>query len=147
MTREKVKYIFIALGTLDIVSFYKTYENGLNMFLAGYWGELSTSGISDIIFTILGTLNSILVLSLVLSGLLCIFRPRTSFLIYYFQFPLRLLFLTLTFGFILRLPGLQIDSWIYKVVVALVLGLELLRLIFTITTKKKYFGTQEAASP
>jgi hypothetical protein len=147
MTREKVKYILIALGTLDFVSFYRTYENGFNMFLVGSWGELSASGPSDVIFTIVVTLNSILILSLIISGLLCIFRPRTSFLIYYFQIPLRLIFFTLTFGFILRLPGLQIDSWTYKIVLALVVILELLRLIFSIWTQRKYYRVGQTASP
>ncbi len=147
MTKEKVKYVLMAFGLLDLFGFYRAYENGLNILLTGLWGDLKMGGLTDIIFTAIMTLNSILVLSLILSGLLSLFKPRVSFLVYYFQFPLRLIFLTLTFGFILRLPGLQIDSWTYKFILAFVVGLEIFRLIFTITTKKKYFGTPETASP
>jgi len=147
MTREKIKYIFIGLGLLDLFAFYRTYENGLNMLLTGLWGDLNMGSFTDIVFTTITTLNSILILSLILSGLLCIFKPRTSFLIYYFQFPLRLIFFTLTFGFILQLPGLQRDSWTYKFMLAFIVGLEIFRLIFTVKTKQKFFGTAEAASP
>ncbi|MCZ8022128.1 MAG: hypothetical protein O9282_12250 [Flavobacterium sp.] len=147
MTKEKIKYVFMGFGFLDFLGFYFTYENVLNMFLTGLWVDLNMSGATHTIFTIITTLNSILVVSLILSGLLCIFYPTISFFIYYFQFPLRLIFFTMTFGFILHLPGLQVDSWAYKFILAFVIGLEVFRLIFTLKTKKKYFSATEAASP
>jgi hypothetical protein len=41
----------------------------------------------------------------------------------YIQFPLRLLFFTLTFGFVLTLSGLHIDSFAYKSLLGVVIGL------------------------
>jgi hypothetical protein len=146
MTREQVKYTLIVLGTLDLFSVYRTYDDGLNILLAFFWGETSTMEGMGFVNAIL-ILNTILTLSLVVTGLSSIAGLRISYLVYYFQFPLRLIFFTLTFDFILSLPGLQMDTWIYKILLAIVVTLEIVRLIFTIKTRKIMFGTRETASP
>lgn len=148
MTREQIRYILIVLGVLDIVSFLRTSEvvlyasdkllNTLNLEME-LWDKVFVIGIPMLNFT--------LALLLLASGLLLILRKKAGIIIYYFEVPLRLLFLNLTFWFVLRLPGLQVDSWTYKIVLALVVGLELLRLVFLIQTQRKYFSVGKTASP
>lgn len=146
MTRQQVKYILIVLGILDLFAVYRTYDNGLNILLTFLWG--GTSNVEGIEFVnIVLILNTILTLSLVVTGLSSIAGLRISYLVYYFQFPLRLILFTLTIGFILSIPGLQMDTWIYKAFLIIVLSFEIVRLIFTIRTRKIMFGTRETASP
>jgi hypothetical protein len=92
-------------------------------------------------------LSLTLVLLLFGSGLFLILGKRTGIIIYYFEFPLRLMFFTLTFGFILRISGLQVDTWAYKILVALIVGVELFRLIFSIWTQRKYFKAGLPGNP
>jgi hypothetical protein len=141
MTKDKIKLIIIGLGILDIVSFYRSYKFGLDLLSLGPWTSSDLNNASDIIFFLTVVLNLTLIFSLIASGLLSYFRPKTSILIYYFQFPLRLLFMTLTFGFIIRLLGIEIGTLTHKIVVGLIIGLELLRLIFSIKTRKIDFQT------
>jgi hypothetical protein len=91
------------------------------------------------VFGIIMVLNSILTLSLIVSGLLSFAAWRISIIIYYVQFPLRLVFFTLTFGFVLKLSGLHIDSFAYKALLAFVIGLEVFRLIVSVRISKKHF--------
>ena len=91
-------------------------------------------------------LNPILIVSLIASGFLSIAGARISILIYYIQFPLRLVFFTLTFGFILTLSGLQIDSFAYKALLAIVIGLEVFRLIISIWINRRHFTGRGAVA-
>ena len=145
MTREKVTYILIVLGVLDLFSFYKNYESGMRILLTSSWEVGDTGGLTDTLFLAIMILNILFLLSLLASGFLSIFRPHKGLHIYYFQFPFRLIFVTLTFGFILGLTKFNISSWEYKVTMWLVTGLELFRLFFSIWIKQKYFSQKEKA--
>lgn len=92
-------------------------------------------------------LNMILTLLLFASGVLLILGKKIGIIIYYFEFPLRLLFITLTFGFILRIFGLQVDTLTHNIVLGILFTLELLRLIFSIWTHRKYYKVGQIASP
>ena len=152
MTREQIRYSLIILGILDIVSFYRTYETGFymwdNIIATLDFGSGSETELWDKLL-ILGIpiLSLTLVLLLVASGLFLIMGKKTGIIIYYFEFPLRLAFLTLTFGFIFKLFGLQVDTWTYKLALTLIIGIELLRLIYSIWTQRKYFRVGQTASP
>lgn len=140
MNKEQIKHSLIIFGILDIISSWRTYEAVLDV-----WDNVSVIFKSDLEFwnkimmVVLPVLNSILVLLLLASGLLLILRRRIGVIIYYIEFPLRILFLKLTFGFILNLFELQFDSWSYIVLFAFVGLLELLRLAYSIWLQRTFF--------
>lgn len=138
MDRQRIKYTLILFGILDLYSFYHTYENALDFVLTFLWSGQEDMGGYVNLFAMIMVLNGILTLSLIASGFLSITGSRISFLIYYIQFPLRLVFFTLTFGFVLTLLDLHIDSLAYKGLLAIVFGLEILRLIFSIKISRRY---------
>ena len=82
----------------------------------------------------------LLIISLVASGVLSIMRKKISLIIYYFQFPLRITFMILTFGFLLRILALQYDSVGYKILLGVTFLLEITRLIIIIMIHKKEYG-------
>lgn len=147
MNKEQIKYSLIILGMLDIVSFLRAYKSALYM-----WDNVSAIisynlGIGDKINAIwIPILNLVLFLLLLASGLLLILRKRIGIIIYYIEFPLRILFAILTFGFILKLFALQFDSWSYKVLFAFIGLLELLRLVYSIWLQRTYFKSETLPS-
>lgn len=146
MVRHSIKYTLILFGILDLFSFYRTYENGLNFVLTFLWaGNEDMSGYINL-FGIIMVLNVVLSLLLIASGFLSITGSGISFLIYYVEFPLRLAFFTLTFGFVLTLSGLHIDSFAYKILLAFVIGLEVFRLIFSIKMNRRSFTGRGAVA-
>ncbi len=116
----KSRYVFIIFGLLDLFSFYHTYSLGWSLII--YRGQWS-------IFTILEIL---LIVSFLFSGVLLIANQTAGRFLYYFQFLLRLGFTMPTFGFLLTIPGVPINSLIRKIVVGIVIGLEMLRLFYTV---------------
>ena len=147
MDGQRIKYTLILFGILDLFSFYRTYENVQGFVLTFLWSGNEDVGGYTNLFGIVMVLNGILTLSLIASGFLSIAGSRIGIFIYYTQFPLRLVFFTLTFGFILTLSGLQINSFAYKVLLAIVFGLEVYRLIFSIWIGKKYFSGKASVAP
>jgi hypothetical protein len=121
------KNLLIAFGLLDLYSFVRTYKIGISMF----------DNIEH--FPIMSILEIILIVSLIASGVLSILRKKISLIIYYAQIPLRLAFMILTFGFLLRVFGLQYDSIGYKILVGITLLLEIARLTFSIMIHKRIF--------
>jgi len=141
-TKERIRTILLAIGLLDLLSFYRSFY--------------SIQGILKSI-TVLNTLSLVylfqilvlgLVISLPISGLLTIMSKKSGLLIYYFQFPIKLAFVILTFGFVPKLFNLQIGSTVFNVTMGLVVGLEALRLGGTVYIHRTYFKSRgEAANP
>ena len=121
------KNTLIVFGLLDLFSFVDTYKIGISMI----------DNIEH--FPIMSILEILLIFSLIASGVLSILRKKISLIIYYVQFPLRLVYIILTFGFLLTLFGLQYDSIAYKILVGVVILLEIARLTFTIMIHKRKF--------
>ncbi len=121
------KTLLIVFGLLDLFSFVRTYKNGLSLI----------DNFKH--FTIMSILEIVLIASLIVSGVFSIFRNKISLIIYYVQFPLRFAFMILTFGFMLKLFGLQYDSLGYKILVGIIFLLEILRIVFTIKIHKSEF--------
>lgn len=121
------KKILIAFGILDLLSFVLTYKFGIKM-------------IENIELSPLMYLPEILlIISLIASGIFSILKKKVSLLIYYFQFPLKVTFMILTFGFLFKLLGLQHDSVGYKILIPITFVLEVTRLVITIMIHKKEF--------
>ena len=122
-----IKNILIVFGLLDLYSFVRLYKFGIKMF----------DNIEH--FPIMTILEILLIVSLIASGIFSILRKKISLIIYYVQIPLRLAFMILTFGFLLKLFGLQYDSVGYKILVGFTFLLEIARLTFTIMIHKRKF--------
>jgi hypothetical protein len=121
------RIVLLIFGLLDLFSFVRTYKIGISML----------DSIEH--FPIMSVLEILLIFSLIGSGVLSILRKKISLIIYYAQIPLRLAFMILTFGFLLKLFGLQYDSIGYKILVGLTFLLEIARLTFSIMIHKRKF--------
>ncbi|MBN1251000.1 MAG: hypothetical protein JXA16_02620, partial [Bacteroidales bacterium] len=62
-----------------------------------------------------------------------------ALIIYYFQFPFKLAFMILTFGFLLKLSIIPQESILFKIILFTVFLLEFFRLIYSILIHKKYY--------
>ena len=113
------KNICIVIGMLDIISFARTYK------------ILMTPLIPDLMMLILMLLPMALVLSLLVSAFYSFFNQKVAVKIYFFQFPLRLLFLTLTFGFLANINTL-FKSDISSLLMVIMIILEIGRLAYSI---------------
>lgn len=121
------KKILIALGIFDLLSFAVTFKFGIKL-------------IENIeLAPLLNIPEILLIFSLIASGILSILRKKSSLIIYYFQFPLKVTFMILTFGFLFKLLGLQLDSSGYKILLYITFLLEIARLVITIMIHKKEF--------
>ncbi len=122
------KNALIAFGLFDLYTFFRTYRLGLEM-----WNTIEYT-------PILNVLTILLITSLIASGILSILGKKSSLIIYYVQFPFRLLFMILTFGFLLKIFDLQFNTTAYKVVVGLVFLLELFRVVSSILIHRREFS-------
>lgn len=111
-------------GALDLYAFYKSFPRVVQMF------ENYTPNLYRVLLVMM-------IVSLLLSGPLFMLGKRIGYTIYYFQFPLRLTFLTsLTFGFIFRIAPTQTGTFSHGMVMATVIALEAVRLMLTIQKNK-----------
>ncbi len=79
----------------------------------------------------------LMIVSLLVSAPLYMLNNRIGYVVYYFQFPLRIAFIaSLTFGFIFKLVPTQAGTLAHGMVMASVFGLEAVRLMLTIQKNK-----------
>lgn len=121
------KKTLILFGLLDLVSFVVTFK-----FLLKVIENIER-------FSLFSIPEILLIISFIASGILLIKRKKISLIIYYFQFPLRVTFMILTFGFLFNLFGFQYDSVGSKILVVTTFLLEVVRLIITIMIHKKEY--------
>ena len=123
-----MKKLLILFGLLDIVSIIRSFKP-----LA-----LLVTNLSDLYW--LQMLNLILFILLGLSAYFLLRQTKTGLWLTYGQFPLRLGFMVLSFGFLFSIHGIfggQSDS--YKVLSWTLIGLECVRLFFTILIHRKFY--------
>jgi len=121
------KKTLILFGLLDLVSFAVTYKFVIKVI----------ENIEQ--FSFLSIPEILMIVSLIASGVLSIMRKKISLIIYYCQFPLRVTFMILSFGFLFKLFGFQYDSVGYKILTWITFLLEIVRLIITIMIHKKEY--------
>jgi hypothetical protein len=121
--------IFICFGFLDLLAFYRSFPT-LNRIFENY-------DVSALIPNVLPAIIVLLIVSLLITGPLTIVGNKYGYVIYYFQFPLRLVFLTgLTFGFALKLFPTQVGTFNHGMEMATVIAFEAIRLMLTIQQQK-----------
>ncbi len=126
-----MKKLLPLFGILDIITLIRSYEHLI---------PSSTAWINSPLITIA---SSVLYTSLIFSAYFLIRKQKIGLWLTYFQFPLRMAFLVLSFGFLLITARFFNDrSTIYSIMMWFVIGLEVVRLIITIVIHKKYFYRQ-----
>jgi len=114
----------VVFGALDLFAFYRSFPKLVRM-------------IENYAPNFYQALLFLMILSLLVSGPLYMMGNRIGYAIYYFQFPLRLTFLTaLTFGFVFKLVVTQTGTLGNGMVMASVFALEAVRLMLTIQKNK-----------
>jgi hypothetical protein len=125
-----MKKLLIVFGILDVVTLIKDFKDPVD---TGF-----TSASPYFLAVIIGTL--LIYLSLILSAYFLIRQSKVGLWLTYAQFPLRLFFVVLSFGFLLSVNPFQMDEIGYKYFIGVLMGLEIVRLIITIQIHRKYFG-------
>ncbi len=85
-------------------------------------------------------LNLLIYISLIFSSYFLVKQDKVGIWLTYGQFPLRLLYLILSFGFLSTLNQfLQFEDLGYRIFIGFLVGLDIVRLIITIQIHRKYF--------
>ncbi len=122
---SRYKYALIIFALLDGVSLLRSYQE------VRYYFEFGTGYSEFSIFRLL------IIASFAISAVLFILRKKEAFVLYYVQFSLRILFMMLSFGFLIELFGGLYGSTAYWTMIVLVFVLEIVRLIQTIIIHRK----------
>jgi len=110
----------IIFGALDLFAFYRSFPKLMRIF------EVYTGHVFQ-------WLQVILIISVIVSGPLLLMGNKIAYIIYYFQFPLKLLFATvLTFGFLTSILPAVAGTLYFGMLWATIFALEAIRLMHTI---------------
>ena len=129
-----MKKLLQFFGLLDIITLIRSYQHIIPR--ATTWSYYPGIAIG----------NSLLDALLILSAYFLVRQNKIGLWLTYIQFPLRLAFLILSFGFLLLLNRFfnnKTESYI--IIIWVLVVLEILRLIFTIHIHRKYFSTPKVA--
>jgi hypothetical protein len=124
-----IRGIFIGFGLLDLLSFYRAFPT-LTLIFENY-------DVPAAITNVLPALAVLLIVSFLVSGPLTIVGNRYGYVMYYFQFPLRLAVQIPTFGFAFELFPMQVGTFYQGMFVATVVAFEAIRLMLTIQHHRK----------
>jgi hypothetical protein len=121
------KRLLILFGVLDVVTLVRLYGP-----MSAFWRHWETSWIT--------TGNLLIFISLIFSSYFLIRQNKLGLWLTYLQFPLRLLFMVLSFGFlVVVVKFFEEGEMVYEILMWGLLGLEIIRLIATIQIHRKYF--------
>ena len=96
--------LLVLFGILDFLTVIQIYELLKNIFNKFYY------------LPIINTIEITIIISLLFSGTLSILQKKKALIIYYFQFPFKLAFMILTFGFLLKLSIIPQESILFKII-------------------------------
>ena len=130
-----MKKFLILFGLLDILTLIRSYRHIIPH--EGSWTEYPLMTIS----------SSLLYISLIFSAYFLIRQQKIGLWITYLQFPFRMAFLVLSFGFLTMASRLFNNnySFAYNFLLWLVIGLEIARVIISIVIHRKLFLPHEAS--
>lgn len=129
-----MKKMLILFGTLDLATLGVSHQHAI--WIVGQLNE-PTSALVGVV----NSTNLLLYLSLLLSAYFLLSQNRIGLWLTYVQFPGRLLFLVLSFGFVLNVasPLFDLSLASYKLILWAVVGLEFVRLGVTVMIHRKHF--------
>lgn len=144
MNSTIIKYVLIVFGLLDLYAFVINLQSISYIEKSISFGLSNSYDSEDYIFLVLfPILMLILVLSLLATGILSILGKKWALIIYYFQFPLRFLFVVLTFSIFFRFFKFQVDSIAYQLLVWFLMALEIARLAFSIWVHRRMISNKK----
>ena len=124
-----MKRLLQIFGLLDIITLVRSYKHIIPRTID--WSD----------FSFITTGNILLYTSLFLSAYFLLVKKKAGLWLTYGQFPLRLALVVFSFGFLFTLNRLfDNHSESYRIIFWSLLGLEILRLIYTIRIHRKYFS-------
>jgi hypothetical protein len=115
--------LMLIFGTLDLFLFYKNFPQLMR-------------AVENYSASVVNVLVILLILSLLVSGPLIMVGNKIGFVVYYFQFPFRLAFFVVTFGFLYKILGPHPGTFSDGMLRATIFGLEAVRLMLTIQKNK-----------
>jgi hypothetical protein len=122
-----MKKLLILFGILDVMTLALNYRH-----ISKLIGQLTNP-----YWTTIGSLLTFI--SLILSAYFLIKQRKLGLWLTYGQFPFRVLFVIMSFGFLLRIVSIDQGQIEYLIFMWILLGLEIGRLICTIYIHKKDF--------
>ena len=112
--------LIFLFGALDLFAFYRSFPRLMRIF------ENYNASIYQVLVLIM-------IISLIASGALYMMGNKIGFVIYYFQFPMRVSFIPgLTFGFLTSILPVATGTLYYGMLLATIFALEAIRLMHTI---------------
>jgi hypothetical protein len=124
-----MKKLLVLFGILDIVTLVRSYGHVTN--LLGQWDT----------FPLITIGNLLLYLSLMFSAFFLIMQNKLGLWITYGQFPLRLVFMVLSFGFLLTMTRfIDNGQMLYRILMWGLFGLEAMRLLLTFQIHKRHYN-------
>jgi hypothetical protein len=120
-----LKKLLPIFGALDIITLFRSYKH----FIPGVftWANFPLVAIGNIVLYVM----------LFFSAIFLLRQNKLGLWLTYVQFPLRLAFLVLSFGFLFALSRVVSNS--YMIILGILIVLEIVRLLFTINIHRKYF--------
>ena len=128
---QEMKKLLIVFGIFDTITLARNYSRVVG---------LVTSDTYDWIVLC----NILLFVLLIPSSYFLVRQNKIGLWLYYGQFPLRLAFQTLSFGFLWPIVGYTEDPTRFAYIAAMILGvLEIARLVCSIFIHRKYFSRKQ----
>ena len=129
-----MKRLLQLFGLLDIITLVRSYKHIIPQ-------TSSWTAFPEIVIA-----NTLLYILLILSSYFLLRQNKVGLWLTYAQFPLRLAFLVLSFGFLLTLSRFFDDKeQAYRIIMWISIVLEICRLIFSIQIHRKYFLSSKTA--
>lgn len=129
-----MKRLLMVFGALDIITLIRNYEQIINL------RQIVNLPTDFINFPVTIIVKFLVVISLGLSAYFLLRHKKEGLWLTYVLFPFRLLFMILSFGFLLAISRFFTEhTEFYKILIWILIGLELGRLLLTIQIHRKHF--------
>ena len=127
-----MKRLLLIFGLLDIITLVRSYKHIIPRTID--WSD----------FPLITTGSVLLYTSLLFSAYFLLSQKKAGLWITYGQFLFRLAFVVFSFGFLFTLSNFFDDySESYGIIFWVLVGLEILRLVFTIVIHRNYFSSSK----
>ncbi len=139
----KNRKISTTIGILELSNFYFLIKLFVGL-VKSIPSNLKAS--LPLYFKLSPILQSLLVISIFITGFLYLFNKIEAYFIYFGQIIFRFIFCMPTLGLLLKINYFVKNATFYKVLVLFTLGMDLVRLVFTILILRKSRGKNELQS-
>lgn len=129
-----MKRLLMIFGALDVITLLRNYEQIINL------RQIVNLPTDFTNFPVTIIVKFLVVISLGLSAYFLLRHKKEGLWLTYALFPFRLLFMILSFGFLLTVSRFFTEeAEFYKILIWILIGLELGRLLLTMQIHRKHF--------